>query len=113
MDTQELRCEERIDGHLQALEQDIKAIVDGYENGGDEGMDAWNEYPLAISSRLVTKIELSWGGPSDFLSVEHDENHIYSVVYHFQDWYDGAKREVSQDSQVWRYASSVIEAQRL
>lgn len=112
MDTKQATCEERIDAQLQALEEDVTNILRGYYDGEDDGFEAWNEYPLAVSTRLVTKIELSWGGPSDFLTVEHDENHIYGVTYHFQDWFDGAKREVEQGSKVWEYAASVIEARQ-
>ena len=110
MTTKEATCEERIDAQLLALEEDVTEILRGFNSGEDDGWEAWAEYPLAISQRLVTKIELSWGGPSDFLTVEHDENHIYRVTYHFQDWFDGAKRDVEEDSKVWEYAVSVIEA---
>jgi len=112
MNTKELKCEDRIESHLLALEEEISTILEGYYSGDDEGMEAYYNYPLAISSRIVTKIELSWGGPSDFLKVEHDENHIYSVMYHFQDWFDGAVRDVEEGSKVWEYAASIIEARQ-
>ena len=47
---------------------------------------------------------------SDFLSVIHEGGDIYSVTYHFQDWFDGATRSVSEGSKVWEYARTVIEA---
>ena len=58
----------------------------------------------------MTKIEFSWGGPSDFLKVEHQGAMIINVTYHFQDWFDGAQRDVGQGSKVWEYARTVIEA---
>jgi hypothetical protein len=112
MATKEATCEERIDAQLLALEEDVVQVLQGYYEGEDEGFEAWNNYPLSVSSRVITEIQLSWGGPSDSLKVEHDENHIYRVTYHFQDWFDGATRDVEEDSKVWEYAVSVIEAQR-
>lgn len=108
METKQATCEERIDSQLQALEEDIAGIVEQYYEGDEEGV--WNNYPLAVSTRQETKIELSWGGPSDFLSVIHEGAEIYSVTYHFQDWFDGAVRSVEEGSKVWEYARTVIEA---
>ena len=108
METREATCEERIDAHLEALEEDIQGVIQAYYEGDEEG--AWNNYPLAVSTRQITKVELSWGGPSDFLNIEHEGAEIYRVTYHFQDWFDGAVREVGEGSKVWEYARTVIEA---
>jgi hypothetical protein len=107
-ETKEATCEERIDAHLEALEEDIAGVIQAYYNGDEE--EAWNNYPLSVRDYQVTKVELSWGGPSDFLKIFHEGTEIYSVEYHFQDWFDGAMRKVSQDSKVWEYARTVIEA---
>ena len=104
----ELTCEERIDSQLANLEESCADIVKIYYEGDDEG--EWNNYPLAVTTRQETKIELSWGGPSDFLSVIHEGAEIYAVTYHFQDWFDGAVREVQEGSKVWEYVQTVIEA---
>lgn len=109
METKQATCEERIDAQLQALEEDISSVLDGYYNGEEDGFEAWNNYPLAVSTRQETKIELSWGGPSDFLTVIHEGAEIYSITYHFQDWFDGATRQVEEGSKVWEYAQSVIQ----
>ena len=108
METKQATCEERIDSQLQALEEDIAGIVEQYYEGDEEGV--WNNYPLAVSTSTITKIEFSWGGPSDFLKVEHDGSDVLSVTYHFQDWFDGAFREIEKGSKVWEYACTVIEA---
>ena len=108
MSTKEATCEERIEAHLATLENEIGEVIQKYYDGDDEG--EWNNYPLSVDTRKVTKIELSWGGPSDFLKIEHDGTEIYSVEYHFQDWFDGAKRDVKEGSKVWEYARTVIEA---
>ena len=108
METKQATCEERIETHLQALEEDVAGIIQQYYDGDEEGI--WNNYPLAVSTRQLTKVELSWGGPSDFLTIDHDGAEIYGVTYHFQDWFDGATRSVREGSKVWEYARTVIEA---
>lgn len=108
METKEATCEERIDAHLEALEEDVIHPTEHYYDGDENG--EWNNYPLAVSTQQVTKIELSWGGPSSFLKVEHDEAEILSVTYHFQDWFDGAFRQVEEGSNVWKYCETVIQA---
>jgi hypothetical protein len=106
----ELKCEDRIDDQLSSLEESCVDLLKGYYEGDEEGFENWCEYPLAVTTRKDTKIELSWGGPSDFLSVIHDGADILAITYHFQDWFDGASRSVDQDSKVWEYAQTVIEA---
>jgi len=112
MTTKEQTCEERITGYLANLEESVTDILKGYYGEGDseEGFEEWNNFPLAVTTRKETKIELSWGGPSDFLTVSHDGAEVISVTYHFQDWFDGATREVFEGSKVWEYARTVIEA---
>lgn len=108
METQEKTCEARIDEQLENLEESVIQPLEHYYDGDENG--EWNNYPLAVSTHKVTKIELSWGGPSDFLNVEHEGAEILSVTYHFQDWFDGATRAVSEGSNVWKYCQTVIEA---
>ena len=108
METKQATCEERIDSMLTNLEESVEEVLEHYYDGDQNG--EWNNYPLAVTTRQETKIELSWGGPSDFLSVIHEGAEIYSVTYHFQDWFDGAVRSVQEGSKVWEYAQTVIEA---
>lgn len=112
MNTKEKTCAERIDDQLARFEESAGELVADYESGEDDRFQNWNEYPLSIETRKVTTILMSWGGPSDFLKVEHDNEFIYSVEYHFQDWFDGAKRDIEEGSNVWRYAETIIETQR-
>ena len=92
----------------QVKEKSCEARIDEQLDGDQEG--EWNNYPLAVSTYQLTKIELSWGGPSDFLEVKHEGLEIISITYYFQDWFDGAKREVEEGSNVWKYCATVIEA---
>jgi len=119
MTIKEQTCEERIDSQLSNLEESVTDILKGYygeregegeDQDNESGYEAWNNFPLAVTTRQETKIELSWGGPSDFLTVSHNGSEVITVTYHFQDWFDGATREVSKGSKVWEYARTVIEA---
>lgn len=108
METKEKTCEERIDSQLTRLEESCADIVKIYYEGDEEG--EWNNYPLSVDTYKMTRIQLSWGGPSDFLDVKHDGTIILAVTYHFQDWFDGAVRDIEEGSKVWEYARTVIEA---
>ena len=104
----EKSCEARIDEQLENLEESVIHPLEHYYDGDQNG--EWNDYPLAVSTYQLTKIELSWGGPSDFLEVKHEGASIFSITYHFQDWFDGAIREVEEGSKVWEYCATVIQA---
>jgi hypothetical protein len=104
----EKSCEARIDEQLENLEESVIHPLEHYYDGDQEG--EWNNYPLAVSTYQLTKIELSWGGPSDFLEVKHEGADILSITYHFQDWFDGARRDVEEGSKVWEYCATVIQA---
>lgn len=110
MTTKEKTCAERIDDQLARFEESAGELVEDYNSGDEERFENWNEYPLSVETRQITTILMSWGGPSDFLKVEHEGTEIYSVEYHFQDWFDGAKRQVEEGSNVWEYAQTVINA---
>jgi len=104
-------CEERIGDYLKRFEESAGELVEDYNSGDDERFQNWNEYPLSVETRKITKVLMSWGGPSDFLKIEHEGTEIYSVEYHFQDWFDGAMREITdEESNIWKYAQTIIDA---
>ena len=37
------------------------------------------------------------------------QDNIENVYYHFQDWFDGAKRKVDETSPIYRYAIHMLE----
>lgn len=62
------------------------------------------ELPLGMSKHTVFKIELSTGGPADFIKAYVDDEGIVDrVTYHYQDWFDGAEMEVSENSHMWEF----------
>jgi hypothetical protein len=108
-------CEARIGQELADREKDLRdlfTIVDDYE--GDEDLrDQANgeiyEFAYGSDTHKVTRFTWSGGGPSDWIEVQHDGDGIRRIDYVFQDWYDGARREVPEGSPVWRYASLMLE----
>jgi hypothetical protein len=81
-------CEERIKEALQGrLKQIMGALAD------EELEEEFEEGILAIDRKVIYRVEMSWGGPSDYFEIEVDpqECQIVDIVYHFLDWFDGAE----------------------
>jgi len=110
-------CEEYLDLLFRVIDQDIFTEDDNddaklLKQIEDEGIDENTiyEYAAGVSKNTVVRIELSGGGPSSFIEAFiDDENDIYKIEYHFQDWFDGARRSVSKDSSIWRYAQDIVD----
>lgn len=68
------------------------------------------EFPLGISKYTVVKVELSWGGPADFVEAFLDENgSLFKAVYHYQDWFDGAQMNVEKTDPMWEMLEVFLE----
>lgn len=111
-------CELRIDSHLQSrndyMLEMLAAIDDGIPfDGYEDAYDAFHEYPLDINTRKVITVQISTGGPGDWLEIHlyDDENspEIYRVEYHFNDWFDHASRVLDEKSPMYEYAERVVE----
>lgn len=107
------------DGPFEELVGDLD--LDGLREAAQERM---YELPLGVSAQTVFRIELSTGGPADWLEVvctgdtpcceptsdggEHYE--VERIVYHFADWGDHAERTLSGvDFDIAeRFAQSVV-----
>ena len=90
----QLTCEERIDEKLTSRIDEFREALE--ENGENEDFDLidWlNDNALAYEKDpkyRAKRLELSWGGPADgFIFFEDGD-----IVYYFQDWFDGAEREL-------------------
>lgn len=89
-------CEERIDRALASRIDDFKNALNGkYPDGEhyEDFVDWLNSYALAYEDDpyyRAKKLELSWGGPADYFLFFEDG----TIEYHYQDWFDGAKREL-------------------
>ena len=108
----------------EQVEDEVDRFVEEYtktygEEPSDEAVDKFREelikneeyneeslyeLPLGMSKYTVFKIELSTGGPADFIKAYvDDEGIIDRVTYHYQDWFDGAEMEVDENSHMWEF----------
>jgi hypothetical protein len=100
------------DSRTRAILDEIGADPenDSMEDIAEKARERISEYPLGVSSNRVFRIDLSTGGPADWLEVstsgdtpcyesantgEHYE--ITDITYHFADWFDHAETELSDD----------------
>ena len=103
-------CANRIRDEWASREADIQAMFNKAEESeyyGDE--EAIYEYALSIDTVQVTKICLSYGGPSDYIEVEHDSDGVRKMTYRFSDWFDTATTEIEENTALWRYAMMMLE----
>lgn len=72
--------------------------------------DRLMEWPLAVTTFTVLRIDLSTGGPGDWLEAKlNSDNLIESVTYHFNDWFDHAEMSVPESSPLWEVAANYAE----
>lgn len=111
MEDREASCEERIGGHLAGRMEDLAKLVVGEpvsEAGGELGgederreqasNELW-EYPLSVELVKVVRVDLSTGGPADWLELFYQggDSRPSRIVYHFADWFDHAERTLDGD----------------
>ena len=103
MSTDKQTCKDRIAEHLASRAGDFETYFSdwqGYDEGNEE-LPPFHSYGLSFDwrededtgRRVSRDLLLSWGGPSDFVRFHEDG----SVTYHFQDWFDGAVRDVTNE----------------
>lgn len=108
-------CEDRIGSHMDSREDQIAEIIHRMSDGDDDAFNEYNEIVLGISEKMVIRIELSTGGPADWIEVAIDSGprpldyQIIYMKYHFADWFDHAEREIEEDSYLWRYAEEIVD----
>ena len=58
-----------------------------------------SEYGLGAFKYDLIRIELSYGGPQDYLElrIDKEDKTLVSGTYHYLDWFDGAIRSLNQD----------------
>jgi len=89
-------CESKIDEAMDSRASDFRLHMtdpDIYEEGNDE-VSSFHEYGLCFGpTRDGESLEylLSTGGPADMVRFHP----CGKVTYHFQDWFDGAERDVT------------------
>ena len=112
-------CAQRIEDYLNDREEYLSELFDAIDNnepfdGYDDPTESLYDYGLGISTRIVVKIEISAGGPSDWLEVIVDNDSGYpeidKITYHFADWFDHAEMKVSVDSPFYRYVENILDS---
>lgn len=107
MNTKQLSCAERIADEFATTEQLI-----AQELATDPASDEYYENQVEVYSvqrREQIRLQLSGGGPADFIQITHSDGDVISVEYLFQDWYDGASMNVPESSPVYGWAIQQLE----
>lgn len=116
MESTKLSCKDRIPMNMQSRESLLRDIYnacdDGSEYEGVDAIDALYDLALGISKYSIVRIELSWGGPADWLEAYVDTSgthpEMFKLEYHISDWFDHAQVVVDEDNILYRYAEEIV-----
>lgn len=92
-------CAERLPANLDSRLADLRAMLarEEYDEGDDE-LGPLNEYGLGSDVRYSIRVDLSTGGPADYVTATVDrDGDVLDATYHFADWFDHAERSLSGD----------------
>lgn len=79
------------------------------EDVREQALQVISEYPLAFTPKVVVRVDLSTGGPGDWLEAILDsEGRCERISYHFAPWFDHA--EITLDGDDFDAAERFIEA---
>lgn len=101
-----MTCETRIDGQLESVLDDLRAIMRGNGSNSlcDYGLsfDYVPAFTFDDQREAYFRYQLSWGGPSDeFRFFVGPDLVCHRIEYWFLDWFDGACRTLdAQDEQL-------------
>jgi hypothetical protein len=104
-DTRQPTCAERLPEHLAGRLADFRAMFaredphepTDAEYDADE-LGPIGEYPLAATVRYAVRVDLSTGGPADYLEYIVDgDGTVSRASYHFADWFDHAEQLLIDD----------------
>ena len=105
----EMSCADLIAGELADREQQLKDLYTLADDGDDSAREEIYEMAYGIDRREILRVTWSGGGPADYLEITHSGGDILRVEYLYQDWYDGARLDVSEESAAYRYAEEIVE----
>jgi len=112
-DTKQKTCAELIDSELADREEQISELfakIDSEDSKqNDEGWEELHEFGYGVSVYSVARVTWSGGGPADFIEITYDKHDLIKVEYVYQDWFDGARVAVEENSAVYRYAQDILE----
>jgi hypothetical protein len=96
-------CADRLPDHLRGRLADFRTMLDRDDPGEPTDPDDINEpgslyeYPLGVSVSYAVRVELSTGGPADYLTATVSAGEVEHIAYHFADWGDHAERALDGD----------------
>ena len=100
-------CAERLPEQLASRLEDFRAMLDRDdpdEPGDGADLGPLSEYPLAATVRYHVRVDLSTGGPADYLTADVDSSgDIGTIRYHFADWFDHADAILTGDDYATAY----------
>lgn len=96
---------ERIEGEFKDRIQDVKKILKA-----EDPLESLDNLALCLDKYEVYRLELSYGGPQDYLEFEYNpkEKTIQGITYHFLDWFDGATKKVEPDTEEWQILANLF-----
>lgn len=106
MNTKEQTCAERIAGELESLQQEA-ARVAALDSDSDEYQEGIEIYGVRRTETI--QLQLSGGGPADYVEITHTEGDILRVEYRFSDWFDTATLPIPEGSPAYEWACSQFE----
>ena len=89
-------CADLIAGELKDREQQLEQLYTLADDGDDDAREQIYEMAYGVTRREIVEITLSDG-------------ELMAVNYIYQDWYDGARLAVDEDSPAYRYALEILE----
>jgi hypothetical protein len=107
--TQGKTCADLIAGELKDREDQLKELYQMIDLDSDDARDDLNSMAYGIDRLEVIRVIWSGGGPADHLEITTSGGEIVKVEYVYQDWYDGARLTVQEDSPAYRYANEILE----
>lgn len=94
-------------------EDEVNRFIEELHKNCEYTETSLDELPIGVSVQKVIKVQLSWGGPADYIEIYvsgyPEQEGIDKVVYHYQDWFDGASMIVPEDSDMFEYAEWFID----
>lgn len=99
-----------IDGEASTFDGDYEPAEEMTDEDAHERI---HELPLAVTIERVLRIDLSTGGPADYITAKLEREGYgwapVSAQYHYADWFDHAARPIPEDSPLWRYVEDIAE----
>lgn len=87
---------ERLPRNLTGRLADIRAMLDREDPDlGDDELPPLNEYGLGADVRYSIRVDLSTGGPADYITATVAHGDVLSAEYHFADWFDHDSRSLT------------------